>query len=65
MGKTSDSDRVEVKSRQSGEKRSEHEARFAIKAQPATGDDATATTGDPSVAVVHVRTSAGTPASAG
>ncbi|MNL36126.1 hypothetical protein D3C87_1581940 [compost metagenome] len=65
LGKTSDSDRVEVKSRRTGEKRPEHEARFAITAQPTVGDDATVTTGNPSVATVNVRTSAGTAASAG
>lgn len=65
LGKTSDSDRVEVKSRRTGEKRSEHEARFAITAQPATGHDAAATAGNPSVAAVHVRTPAGAPAGAG
>lgn len=65
LGKTSDSDRVEVTDVLAGDIGPEYEARFAIKAKPTACHDATTAAGDSSTAAVHVRTPARTPAGAG
>lgn len=65
LGKTSDSDRVEVIDVLAGDIDPEHEARFAIKAKPTACHDAPTAAGHPLVAAVYVRTPARTPAGAG